>query len=77
MRKNFFSDLSCTHGRTYVYGRYAPVCENKRRQIFKKPHQELGMCHCSYTRYSEMCFYKFGDAMLAFLHGANNSNFCL
>ena len=27
------------------------------------------MCHCSYTRYSEMCFYKFGDAMLAFLHG--------
>ena len=24
MRKNFFSDLSCTHGRTCVYGRYAP-----------------------------------------------------
>ena len=23
MRKNFFSDLSCTHGRTCVYGRYA------------------------------------------------------
>ena len=22
--KNFFSDLSCTHGRTCVYGRYAP-----------------------------------------------------
>ena len=25
MRKNFFSDLSCTHGRTCVYGRYAPA----------------------------------------------------
>ena len=24
MRKKFFSDLSCTHGRTCVYGRYAP-----------------------------------------------------
>ena len=22
--KKFFSDLSCTHGRTCVYGRYAP-----------------------------------------------------
>ena len=25
MRKFFFSDLSCTHGRTCVYGRYAPL----------------------------------------------------
>ena len=25
MRKIFFSDLSCTHGRTCIYGRYAPV----------------------------------------------------
>ena len=32
---------------------------NKRRQIFKKPHQELGICHCSYARCSEMCFPKF------------------
>ena len=24
MRKKIFSDLSCTHGRTCVYGRYAP-----------------------------------------------------
>ena len=24
MRKKFFSDLTCTHGRTCVYGRYAP-----------------------------------------------------
>ena len=25
MRKNFFANLSCTHGRTCVYGRYAPA----------------------------------------------------
>ena len=25
MRKRFFSDLSCTHGRTCVYARYAPA----------------------------------------------------
>ena len=29
MRKNFFSDLSCTHGRTCVYERYAPASDPK------------------------------------------------
>ena len=27
MRKIFFSDLSCTHGRTCVYGRHAPASD--------------------------------------------------
>ena len=31
MRKFFFSDLSCTHGRTCVYGRYASLLEYVHR----------------------------------------------
>ena len=34
MRKIFFSDLSCAHGRTCVYGRYAPVITNRCFALF-------------------------------------------
>ena len=38
MRKNFFSDFSCTHWRTCAYGRYAPglicTCTTSKRNKF-------------------------------------------
>ena len=45
---------------------------NERRQMYKKPRQESGLCDNSYAIYSEKCFIQifealYGDAMLVSL----------
>ena len=58
MRKKFFSDLSCTHGRTCVYGRYAPgikvadFCQKVLNHCFLL----AGVyCNCLYSQTSQTC----------------------
>ena len=35
-KKKFFSHVSCTHGRTCVYGRYAPVVYSSLLSIYER-----------------------------------------